>query len=79
MSAMPAQDDGGAEEGEEGVALLAPSGPGLGEVLQAGQGDQSLSAALADHGRQVGDGGDVRDLVEGQRAPADGPAPPARR
>ena len=44
--------------------------PGLGEVLQAGQHQQSLAGPLADHGRQVGKRGDVGDLVEGEQGRA---------
>ena len=40
---------------------------GLGEVLQAGQHQEALPGALADHGRQVGDRGDVGHLVEGEQ------------
>ena len=38
--------------------------PRLGEVLQAGQDQEALPAALADHGGQVGDRRDVGHLVE---------------
>ena len=40
--------------------------PGLGQVLQAGQRQEALARTFADHGREVGDGSDVGDLVERQ-------------
>ena len=43
---------------------MSPSNASLGEVLQAGQHQEPLARALTDHGRKVGDGGDVGDLVE---------------
>ena len=63
----PAQHDRGAEEREESVGRLPPARPGLGQILQAGQDQQPLPGALTHHGRQVGDGSDVGDLVEGQQ------------
>ena len=62
----PGQDDLGAEEGEEPLGRLPPAHPGLGEVLQAGEGDQPLSAAFGGQRGQRGERGDVGHLVEGE-------------
>ena len=43
-----------------------PASAGLCEVLEAGEGRDSLTAALTDHGRQVGERRDVGQLVERQ-------------
>lgn len=53
-----------------GLAPEPPAVTGLGEILEARQGDHALPAPFADHGRQVGDGRDVGELVEGEGAPA---------
>ena len=47
-------------------AADAPPAPGLGQVLEARQGEKSLASPLADHAGEVGDGGDVGHLVQGQ-------------
>ena len=64
---MPGEDHRGAEQRGEPVGVIRPPAPGLGEVLQARQGDQALAASFADHGRKVGEGRDVGHLVEGQQ------------
>ncbi len=58
------QDDRGPEEGEEPVGRGTPAGPGLGEVLEAGEHEEPLPGALADHPGEVGDRGNVGHLVE---------------
>ena len=63
---MPGQHHRGAEQRREPVGLPRPSVPRLGEVLEAGQGHETLAAALADHGGQFGQRGDVGQLVEGE-------------
>ena len=65
--ADPGQYDSRAEEGCKAFGSPGPSLSGLGQVLQAGQRDDALTSPFADHGRQVGKGGDVGHLVEGQQ------------
>ena len=61
------EDELGLEEGEEPVGGVgAPAGAGLGEVLEAGEDVEVLSAGFGDQGGEVVDRGDVRDLIEAE-------------
>ena len=60
------EDHRGPEQRGESVGVIRPPAPCLREVLQARQCHQSLTTTLADHRREVGDGGDVGHLVERQ-------------
>ena len=60
------QNRGGAEQRKEPVGTTGPSLTCLGEVLEARQRGHALAASLAHQGGQVGDGGDVGHLVEGE-------------
>ena len=67
LSAMPVRIELGLEEGEESVGCVcAPAGAGLGEVLEAGEDVEVLSAGFGDEGGEVVDRGDVRDLVQAE-------------
>lgn len=61
------QDGGGGEQGEESVGGGSPAGAGLGEILEAGEDEEALGAGVGDDGREVGEGSDVGDLVEGEQ------------
>ena len=63
----PAQHHGRAEEGRKPVGMAGPTMPGLGEILQAGDGDESLTTSFADHRREVGQRRDVGHLVQRQQ------------
>src|ERR1035437_1209226 len=59
------EDELGLEEREEAVCGVGtPAGAGLGEVLQADEDVQALSAAFGDERGEVVDGRDVRDLIQ---------------
>ena len=61
------EDELGLEEGEESVCCVcAPAGAGLGEVLEAGEDVEVLSAGFGDQGGEVVDRCDVRDLVQAE-------------
>jgi hypothetical protein len=59
------QEQGGGEQGEEAVGLVAPAVARLREVLEAAQDEEALAAGVGDDGRQVGERGDAGHLVEG--------------
>ncbi len=67
VSAMPRRTTVVPKSERNPSAAASPADAGLGEVLQAGQHQEPLARALADHGREIGDGGDVGDLVESEQ------------
>ena len=67
VSAIPERTSLVWKEGEESVGCVgAPAGAGLGEVLEAGEDVEVLSAGFGDQGGEVVDRRDVRDLVQAE-------------
>ncbi len=64
MSSDPRENDSGPEQGEHPVGVGVPAPAGLAHVLQHDNRLQALTAGFGEHGREVGDGRDVRAFVE---------------
>ena len=67
VSAMPGRTTVVPKSERKPSAAAPPAIPCLGEVLQARQHEQTLPAALAHHGGQIGHGGDIGHLIEGEQ------------
>ena len=59
------QDELRRKQGQEAVRCNPPPSSSLGEVLEAGQDQQTLGGRVGDNGRQIREWGDVGQFVKG--------------
>lgn len=64
-----AQHDGGGKEREESFRRRPPASAGLGEVLEAGEGQNALAPSFRDDAREAGQRRHIRQFIQGQQQP----------